>query len=90
MEDVLNNTTPQQFKTENELRKKYNLELVKDPRQPKRPKNNFLFYLDHLRSTKDPIMVTMDVKKQLTEAAKKYKSLDASEAEVIYTSTIFI
>ncbi|GAA5815692.1 hypothetical protein MFLAVUS_009205 [Mucor flavus] len=82
LENVLNNTTPKQFKTENELRKKYNLELVKDPRQPRRPKNNFLFYLDHLRSTSDPIMVTADVKTQLSEAAKKYKTLDASEAQI--------
>lgn len=90
MEEVLSNTTPKQFKTENALRKKYDLELVKDPRQPKRPKNNFLFYLDHLRSTNDPIMSSVDVKTQLSEAAKKYKTLDATEAQVIYTSTIYV
>ncbi|GAA5803704.1 hypothetical protein EDC94DRAFT_513973 [Helicostylum pulchrum] len=82
LEEVLSNTTPKQFKTENALRKKYDLELVKDPRQPKRPKNNFLFYLDHLRSTNDPIMSSVDVKTQLSEAAKKYKTLDATEAQI--------
>ncbi|KAI8052771.1 hypothetical protein BDF21DRAFT_371568 [Thamnidium elegans] len=82
LEDVLKNTTPKQFKAENELRKKYNLDLVKDPRQPRRPKNNFLFYLEHLRATNDPIMAGLDVKTQLSEAAKKYKTLDTNEAQI--------
>lgn len=82
LEKALNNATPAQFHQENLLRKKYNLTLLKDPRQPKRPKNGFMLYLDHLRATNDPVVTNNEVKVQVVEAAKKYKALSPSEAKV--------
>lgn len=78
----MKNATPKQFKEENELRKKYKLDIVKDPRRPKRPMNSFMFYLEHLRATNDPIMQDIDVRAQVTAAAIKFKELDPSVAKV--------
>lgn len=78
----MNNATPLQFFEENKLRKKYNLPLLKDPKQPKRPKNGFLFYLEHLRSTRDPLITNNDVKTQVVEAARQFKALSPDQAKV--------
>jgi hypothetical protein len=80
-EKAINNATPKQFRLENNMRKKYNLSLLKDPKQPKRPKNSFLFYLEHLRTIRDPAILG-DPRSQVSEAAKKYKQLSESELKV--------
>lgn len=82
MEQALKNATPKQFKEENGLRKKYGLTLLKDPRAPKRPKNNFMYYLDHLRETNDPLIAGNDVTVQVSAAAKKFKTLSPTEKKV--------
>ncbi|KAI9478267.1 MAG: hypothetical protein EXX96DRAFT_570221 [Benjaminiella poitrasii] len=80
--DAINNATSDQIRKENELRKKYKLPLLKDPRQPKRPKNAFLFYIEHLRAINDPAIAGKDITEQVSEAAKKYKQLSPSEAKI--------
>jgi hypothetical protein len=82
LEAALNNATPKQFAEENALRKKYKLTLLKDPRQPKRPKNNFLFYLEDMRAKNDPIFKDPKVSNQVINAAKKYKELSPSQLKV--------
>jgi hypothetical protein len=85
-EKAISEATPEQFQTENYLRKKYNLALLKDPKQPKRPKNSFLFYMDHLRAIRDPAILG-EPRSQVSEAAKKYKQLSESELKVcVYTA----
>ncbi|KAI9358427.1 hypothetical protein BD770DRAFT_343811 [Pilaira anomala] len=82
MQEVLSTTTPKQFREENLLRQQYNLEPVRDPNQPKRPLNRFLFYVKHLRATNDPALRDLDPKEQVSVAAKKFKTLDENEAKV--------
>ena len=55
---------------------------LKDPRQPKKPKNSFLLYIDHLRAINDPAVASKDCTIQISEAAKKYKTLGESELKV--------
>ncbi|CAO3628460.1 unnamed protein product [Mucor hiemalis] len=64
---------------ENALRRKYNLSILKDPKQPKRPKNSFLFYIEHLKDINDPIYVDNIPRERVSIAAKKYKLLDDSQ-----------
>lgn len=80
-DEAINSATPEVFRTENALRKKYNLPLLKDPKHPKRPLNSFLFYLEHLRATNDPA-VSGDPRSQVVEAASKYKQLPEHELKV--------
>lgn len=54
---------------------------LKDPRHPKKPKNSFLLYIDHLRATNDPAVASKDCTVQISEAAKKYKALSESELQ---------
>lgn len=80
--EALKNATPQQFFEENRLRRKYKLNLIKDPSQPKRPMNSFMYFLKHLRETKDPVMKRGDVKEQATSASDLYKALSEAEKAV--------
>ncbi|KAG2196153.1 hypothetical protein INT47_006499 [Mucor saturninus] len=80
--EALKNATPQQFFEENRLRRKYKLNLIKDPSQPKRPMNSFMYFLQHLRETKDPVMKRGDVKEQATSASDLYKALSEAEKAV--------
>lgn len=89
MEEVLSKTTPKQFKEENMLREKYNLDLVKDPKEPKRPLNRFLFYIRHLREIDDPSVRGLAPKDQASIAAKKFKTLTEEEAKVNISFSLF-
>ncbi len=82
MDEALKKATPQQFAKENALRKKYNLAILKDPKQPKRPLNAFFFYIEHLRNNKDSAFVAASPREQVSLAAKRFKKLSASEVEV--------
>lgn len=79
---------------ENALRRKYNLSILKDPKQPKRPKNSFLFYIEHLKDINDPIYVDNIPRERVSIAAKKYKLLDDSQKKVsmvtVIKTTLFI
>lgn len=79
----MRNTTPKEFAKENELRKKYNLPKIRDPRQPKRPRGAFFLYIDHLRANKDPIVSSGSITEQVVEAAKKFKQLSPEESKMI-------
>lgn len=76
---ALLNATSKQIKEENGLRRKYNMPLLRDPRQPKRCKNSFLLFLDHLKATDDDFINKVYGRNMLTEAGKRYRAL--SEAE---------
>ncbi|KAK4510321.1 NADH dehydrogenase [ubiquinone] 1 beta subcomplex subunit 9 [Mucor velutinosus] len=79
---ALLNATSKQIKEENGLRRKYNLPLLRDPRQPKRSKNSFLLYLDHLKATDDPFIRKSYGKDMVVEAGKKYRALSEAEKNV--------
>lgn len=82
MNEALKNATPQQFLEENRLRKKYNLDLIKDPSQPKRPMNSFMYFLQHLRETNNPVMKEGSVREQASNASNLFKSLNEAEKAV--------
>lgn len=74
--------TPQQIHDENVLRRKYNLTLLKDPKQPKRPLNSYMLYLDYLRLNGPANFKQLPVAEQAHEGSKKFKLLTPSEKEV--------
>jgi hypothetical protein len=78
----LTEATPQQIHDENILRRKYNLTLLKDPKQPKRPLNSYMLYLDHLRVNGPANFKQLPVAEQAHEGSKKFKLLTPSEKEV--------
>ncbi|CAO0794174.1 unnamed protein product [Mucor circinelloides] len=82
LEKALLNATPKQIKEENELRKKYNLSLLRDPRQPKRCKNSFLLFMDHLKASNDTFIQENHGKNTVSEAAKMYRALSEAEKNV--------
>ncbi|KAI8982262.1 high mobility group box domain-containing protein [Mycotypha africana] len=79
IETAINNATPEQIRKENLLRKKHNLGLLKDPREPKRPRNAFFLYARSLREARDPEIVHLPIVKQATVTAKKFKALSDME-----------
>ncbi|KAI8883103.1 hypothetical protein K501DRAFT_250140 [Backusella circina FSU 941] len=86
LENALQKATPKQFYEENQLRTKYNLTKLKDPKAPRPPKNAFLIYLEHLRKANDPIFLKdTNVKDHAIAAGIKYRSLPDSEKKVFST-----
>ncbi|KAI7905978.1 uncharacterized protein BX663DRAFT_498340 [Cokeromyces recurvatus] len=79
---AINNASSEELRRENVLRKKYKLNLLKDPRQPKRPMSAFLYFIEHLRATNDPLIKDARVSTQAVEAAKRFRQLSESEAKV--------
>ncbi|GAN03463.1 hypothetical protein MAM1_0041c02916 [Mucor ambiguus] len=79
---ALLNATSKQIKEENGLRRKYNLPPLRDPRQPKRGRNSFLLYLDHLKATDDSFIHKAHGKDMVVEAGKKYRALSEAEKNV--------
>lgn len=80
--------TPKQYYQENQLRAKYNLTKLKDPKAPRVPKNAFLIYLEHLRKTNDPALLkNVNVKDHAIAAGEKYRGLSTTEKKV---SILFI
>ncbi|CEP14307.1 hypothetical protein [Parasitella parasitica] len=82
LKEVLSKTTPEEFRKENALRKKYNMKPLRDPRRPKRAKGSFLLFLDHLKSINDPAIAGKDTVTQATEAGKKFKALSENERKL--------
>ncbi|KAF1803058.1 hypothetical protein V8B55DRAFT_1383337 [Mucor lusitanicus] len=80
--EALLHATSKQIKQENGLRRKYNLPLLRDPRQPKRGKNSFLLYLDHLRTSDSSFAKRPHNKDMIVEAGQKYRALSEAEKQV--------
>ncbi|KAL9542732.1 hypothetical protein MBANPS3_008463 [Mucor bainieri] len=78
---ALLNATSKQIREENGLRRKYKLPLLRDPRQPKRGKNSFLLFLDHLKATDDAFIHKAHGKDMIIEAGKKYRALSEAEKD---------
>ncbi|KAI8330234.1 hypothetical protein BC941DRAFT_475797 [Chlamydoabsidia padenii] len=78
---ALTEATPQQIHDENILRRKYNLTLLKDPKQPKRPLNSYMLFLEHLRLNGSTEFKQLPVAQQAHEGSKKFKLLTAQEKE---------
>ncbi|CAO3601348.1 unnamed protein product [Absidia cylindrospora] len=78
---ALEDATPQQIHDENILRRKYNMTLLKDPKQPKRPLNSFMMYLIHLRKTGSAEFKQLSASQQAHEGSKSFKLLSAQEKE---------
>ncbi|KAI8369308.1 uncharacterized protein BYT42DRAFT_583861 [Radiomyces spectabilis] len=79
LKKALDNATPQQFYDENLLRRKYKLPLLKDPKSPKRPKNGYLFYMEHLRQNGPEDFKQALPMEQSTSGSKMYRSLTTAE-----------
>ncbi|CDH53049.1 hypothetical protein RO3G_11206 [Lichtheimia corymbifera JMRC:FSU:9682] len=78
-ERALQNATPQELYDENQLRKKYKLKELKDPKAPKRPAlGGYMYYLVELRQN-DPSFGTMPLMEQSKEASRRYKALSDQE-----------
>ncbi|ORZ06476.1 hypothetical protein BCR42DRAFT_397778 [Absidia repens] len=78
---ALTDATPQQIHDENILRRKYNMTLLKDPKQPKRPLNSYMIYLNHLRKTGSAEFKQLSASQQAHEGSKSFKLLSAHEKE---------
>ncbi|KAI9311468.1 hypothetical protein BX666DRAFT_929608 [Dichotomocladium elegans] len=75
-EKALAEATPQQIYNENQLRKKYKLKELKDPKAPKRPAlGAYMYFLTHLRNT-DTKFASLPLMEQSSEASKRFKALD--------------
>lgn len=78
----MQNATPQELYDENQLRKKYKLKELKDPKAPKRPAlGGYMYYLVELRQN-DPSFGTMPLMEQSKEASRRYKALSDQEKKV--------
>ncbi|CDS08515.1 hypothetical protein LRAMOSA09876 [Lichtheimia ramosa] len=76
---VLQNATPQELYDENQLRKKYKLKELKDPKAPKRPAlGGYMYYLVELRQN-DRSFGDMPLMEQSKEASRRYKALSDQE-----------
>ncbi|KAI7879967.1 HMG-box [Lichtheimia hyalospora FSU 10163] len=76
---ALQNATPQQLYDENQLRKKYKLKELKDPKAPKRPSlGGYMYYLVELRKN-DSSFNSLPLMEQSKEASKRYKALSDQE-----------
>ncbi|KAI8078920.1 uncharacterized protein BX664DRAFT_343084 [Halteromyces radiatus] len=81
VQKALLEATPREIHAENILRRKHNLTLLKDPKQPKRPLNGYMLYLDHLRTHGPSDFKSMPVAQQAHEGSSLYKKLDAHEKQ---------
>lgn len=78
----MQNATPQELYDENQLRKKYKLKELKDPKAPKRPAlGGYMYYLVELRQN-DRSFGDMPLMEQSKEASRRYKALSDQEKKV--------
>ncbi|KAL0078295.1 hypothetical protein J3Q64DRAFT_1756625 [Phycomyces blakesleeanus] len=78
-EQIIMEATPQQIYEENLLRKKYKLKTVRDPKEPLKPANSYLVFLNHYRKEHPERFIGNTTSSQSLEAGKAYASLSPEE-----------
>ncbi|KAI8071570.1 high mobility group box domain-containing protein [Gongronella butleri] len=78
---ALERATPKQIHDENILRRRYNVKVLRDPRQPKRPMNAYMLYLAHLRDNGPADFRALPTAQQTRQGAKMFKELPQHEKQ---------
>lgn len=82
MNTAVTQIPPLEIAKENALRRHFDIQPLKDPRQPKRPKNAYLYFFEHVRNTSEELKKLSSTKEQAARTGEMWRALSDDEKKV--------